>query len=251
MVKKCGDKHQVVVNFTDGAGKSYRFVKEDAGYVAHAGTPGSGAEDPGLSDRKVTYYIMNAARGDGSELGNYEGEFYLYLNEGVSTADFVSKMKEVYINGTKVSDPSIFTSSSLHIDRIHANEYQREAYNLWRVDEQGKTKGDNKIEVVLKDDAVVEFDEQNKPDPKTIPHVSCVLLDDIDKIEIAGSNQICIELKGSSSTKKNYFFNEIESIDVNGVELPIKEFHRGIAHDICSVEYGSAAESIERRPWPT
>ncbi|WP_039688633.1 cell wall-binding repeat-containing protein [Berryella intestinalis] len=247
MVKKCGDKHQVVVNFTDGAGKSYRFVKEDAGYVAHAGTPGSGAEDPGLGDRKVTYYIMNAARGDGSGFGNYKGEFYLYLNEGVSTADFVSKMKEVYINGTKVTDPSIFTSSALHVDRIHTNEYQREAYNLWHVDEQGKTKGDNKIKVVLKDGTVVEFDEQNKPDPKTIPHVSYVSLDDIDKIEIAGSNQICIELKGSSSTKKNYFFNEIESIDVNGVELPIKEFHRGMAHDICSVEYGSAAEGILKR----
>lgn len=247
MVKKCGDKHQVVVNFTDGGSGSYRFVKEDPGYIAYAGAPSSSVDDPDPNERKVTYYIMDAARGDGKSFGNYENEFYLYLNEGVSTAEFISKMKEVYINDTKIENLSIFTFSSLHDTRIHTNEFEKEAYDLWRVDEHGVSKGDNKIKIVMKDDTIVEFDEQHKPDPKTIPHISYVSINDIDSIEIADDNRICIELKGYDSKKKNYFFNEIESMEFNGVTLPIKEFNRGLAHDICSVDFGPSAEDILKR----
>lgn len=205
--KQCNDKHKVVITFKNGA----ELVKQDEGYVEPVVTP----DNPGGNDEvEFQYVIMDA--------GKYGDEFKIWLNEGAAARTFLKTIKEIYINDTKITDNSIFYVSLLYDTALMTASTEQEAWLLWKDD------GKNTIRIVDNKGKEYLFDEQHKPDPNDIVHVSNVSVHDFKSIELGGygdSKEIRIDLTDRS--RRDYIFGELTDIEINGVSFPISQFEKG------------------------
>lgn len=205
--KQCNGKHKVVITFKNGA----ELVKQDEGYVEPVVTP----DNPGGGDEvEFQYVIMDAGR-DGDE-------FRIWLNEGAAARTFLKTIKEIYINDTKITDNSIFYVSLLNDRALMTASTQQEAWLLWKDD------GKNTIRIVDDKGKEYLFDEQHKPNPDDIVHVSNVSVHDFKTIELGGygdSKEIRIDLTDRS--RLDYIFGELTDIEINGVSFPISQFEKG------------------------